>query len=530
MKKAIILLLSAFILAGCGSKTEVPANGGTESSSQAVSEAEKSEENEVLTIWRKDITLQDAFVPTQELKDLPFKELTTSAAEALPVHIKLHGEEKISDKIESIKGGVSAQYAVAEMSEELKEKYPRIWAAMNSFNEFAEQNSLLEIADGETRYKAYRTKKDVPSFLYLSSWTGIEITRADSGILSFFRSAYRYNREIEPDYHEIYGMSIDPATGRILSLNDVFTDTDSLPQMIWEALVRSGWRNDTDPDREEFIEILRAAVQGCRDDGSFAWAIDPLGIEFGLNEARTEDGKEYHRRERAYIPFSLCEDILRPGIYGAAYDYMVHLTAKDVEGVTQTGLPSPDNDDFYFAYYIVQKSGARYLYCTTDNHTDLYRITEDGLEKTGEVKAEISYEHNGHMSVPLPPDSYRLEKTANLLQELFLEAPAHSDNDGMVVRDGYFELKTNPLPITTGNAFEAEIFEDSESSESAIGTIPEHTLLTIVRSDGESFIDCGLEDGEQIARLYVEQNEAGGWTVNGHPADEVIAHQGWMEE
>ena len=88
MKKAIILLLSAFILAGCGSKTESPVNGGTEeSSSQAVSEAEKSEENEVLTIWRKDITLQDAFVPTQELKDLPFKELTTSAAEALPVHI-----------------------------------------------------------------------------------------------------------------------------------------------------------------------------------------------------------------------------------------------------------------------------------------------------------------------------------------------------------------------------------------------------------------------------------------------------------
>ena len=101
MKKTIILLLSAFILAGCGSKTEVPANGGTESSSQAVSEAEKSEENEVLTIWRKDITLQDAFIPTQELKDLPFKELTTSAAEALPVHIKLNSEEKKSEKIGS---------------------------------------------------------------------------------------------------------------------------------------------------------------------------------------------------------------------------------------------------------------------------------------------------------------------------------------------------------------------------------------------------------------------------------------------
>ena len=529
MRKAIVFLLTALILAGCGSKSENIASAGTEVSSQSIT-AEESDENGILTLWKKDITLQDPFVPTQDLKDLPFKELTISASEAVPVYIKLRGEEKISDKIESVKGGVSAGYAVAEMNEGVKEKYPRIWAAMNSYNEFAEQNCLLEIADGETRYKAYRMKKNVPSFLYLSSWTGIEITRADSGILSFFRTAYRYNREIEPDYHEIYGMSIDPATGRVLSLNDIFTDTKDLPQMIWEALVRSGWRNDTDPDREEFMEILRTAVQGCRDDGSFAWALDPLGIEFGLNEARAEDGKEYHKRERAYIPFSLCNDILRPGICGAAYDYMVHLTEKDVECVTKLDIPSPENDNSYFAYYIVQKSGARHLYCTTDNHTDLYRITEDGLEKTGEVKAEISYEHNGHMSVPLSPDSYKLYKSADLLQELFLEADAHSDDDGMVVRDGYYELKANTMPITTGAAFEAEIFEDSGSTERAAGIVPEHSILTIVRSDGESFIDCKTEDGEQIIRLYVEKDDSGELIVNGHPADEVIAQQGWMEE
>lgn len=531
MKKTIIFLLSVFILAGCGSKTAAPVNGGTEASSQAVSQTEESSENEVLLMWRKDITIQDAFVPTQVLKDLPFKELTIPASEAVPVLISLRSLEERSDKIESGKGGVSAEYAVAEITEDLKEKHPRIWAALKNYNEFAEQNSALEIADGETRYNAYRMKQDVPSFLYLSSRIGIEITRADSGILSFFRTAYRYNREIEPDYHEIYGMTIDPATGRILSLNDIFTDTDKLPQMIWEALVKSGWRHDTDPDKDEFIGILNNAVQGCREDGSFAWALDTLGIEFSLNEARTEAGKEYHRRERAYIPFSICEEILRPGIYGAAYDYMVHLTAKDVEGVTGLGIPSPESGIFYSSYYyIVQKSGSQYLYCTTDNHTDLYRIRENGPEKTGEIKAEISYEHNGHMSVPLSPDSYRIEKTANLLQELFLEAPAHSGDDGLVVRDGYFELKTNPLPIITGSAFEAEIFEDSSSKENSIGTIPEHSYLTIMRSDGESFIDCKTEDGEQIARLYVEKDDDGGWLVNGHPADEVIAQQGWMEE
>ncbi|MCR5810892.1 MAG: hypothetical protein K6G34_05770 [Lachnospiraceae bacterium] len=531
MKKAIIFLLSALILAGCGSKNEVPSDTGTEISSENDSEAEENNaDNEILTIWRKDVTLQDTFIPTQELVDLPFKELTTPASDAVPVIIGLGSREEISDKIDSGKGGVSAVHAVVELAQDLKEQFPKIWAAMKNFNEFAEQNSALEITDGETRYNAFRMRKDAPSFLHLNSWTGIEITRADSGILSFFRTAYRYNRDIEPDYHEIYGMTIDSVSGRILSLNDIFIDTERLPQMIWEALVRSGWKDETDPGREEFIDILTTAVQGCREDGSFAWAIDPLGIEFGLNEASSQDGKELHRRERAYIPFSMCEEILRPGISGAAYDHMVHLTAGDVKGVTGYSIPSPEPVDFYSAYYIVQKSGGRYLYCTSDNHSDLYRIGEEGLEKTGEVDAEISYEHFDHMSIPLSPDSYKLYKSADLLQELFLEADAHSDDDGMVVRDGYYELKTNPMPITTGSAFEAEIFEDSDSTESAAGTVPEHSILTIVRSDGESFIDCKTEDGEQIIRLYVEKDDSEGLIVNGHPADEVIAQQGWMEE
>ena len=37
-----------------------------------------------------------------------------------------------------------------------------------------------------------------------------------------------------------------------LSLNDILTDTGELPQMIWDALVRSGHRNESDPDKEGY--------------------------------------------------------------------------------------------------------------------------------------------------------------------------------------------------------------------------------------------------------------------------------------
>ena len=60
--------------------------------------------------------------------------------------------------------------------------------------------------------------------------------------------------------------------------------------------------------------------------------------------------------------------------------------------------------------------------------------------------------------------------------------------------------------------------------------MPKYSVLTILRTDGETFVDCSIDNEDPIARLYLESNENGGWTVNGHPMDEVIEYQGWLEE
>ena len=89
------------------------------------------------------------------------------------------------------------------------------------------------------------------------------------------------------------------------------------------------------------------------------------------------------------------------------------------------------------------------------------------------------------------------------------------------------------MPVFTGHRFEAEIFPDRESMESHTGVVPEHVMLELIRTDGETFVDAeiyGNDGPEGVCRLLVSGNETVGWRINGLPAGEVIEHQGWMEE
>lgn len=298
MRRFLILLLLTVLINGCSGQN-----------------VKQPEVPDVLALWKKDITLQDPWVPTQDLGSFPYKEITVPASEAVPVEITFESVELASDQIDTAQGEVKSSYDQADMDDTAKEKYPKVWSDLKKYNEFARQSAFDEITEGETRFKAYRDE-NADHALSLISATGIELKRSDSGIVSYFRSVHRKNLGFEPDYYEVYGRTIDAASGRVLTLNDILTDTSGLAPMIWDGLVKSGIRTDSDPDKETVIELLETAIQGCRDDGSFGWALDPTGIEFDLIESRSDGDKIIHTRERAFIPFSAFGQTLRDGIYG----------------------------------------------------------------------------------------------------------------------------------------------------------------------------------------------------------------------
>lgn len=298
MRRFLLLLLLTVLINGCSGQN-----------------VKQPEVPDVLALWKKDITLQDPWVPTQDLGSFPYKEITVPASEAVPVEITFESVELASDQIDTAQGEVKSSYDQADMDDTAKEKYPKVWSDLKKYNEFARQSAFDEITEGETRFKAYRDE-NADHALSLISATGIELKRSDSGIVSYFRSVHRKNLGFEPDYYEVYGRTIDAASGRVLTLNDILTDTSGLAPMIWDGLVKSGIRTDSDPDKETVIELLETAIQGCRDDGSFGWALDPTGIEFDLIESRSDGDKIIHTRERAFIPFSAFGQTLRDGIYG----------------------------------------------------------------------------------------------------------------------------------------------------------------------------------------------------------------------
>lgn len=403
MKKMLLILLSVLILAGCTKNNNIQSEddtsvfGSTETFAENPKDKDaKTQKEEILSLWKRDITLQDDWVPTQDLSSFPERELSVAASESVPVIISANSREIKSDLIESAKGAVYSEYTVVDMNETDRKEYSKIRKELSDYNEYAEQNAILEVSDGENRFNSY-VRDHALSFLTLTSRTGIEVFRADSGIFSYFRSVFRSNQGFEPDYYEVYGKTIDVSTGKVLTLNDIFTDTDALAQMIWEALLRNGSRTETDPDKTEFLDILQTAIRGCRDDGSIGWVLDPMGIEFDLIESVEEEGETRHIRERAYIPFTLCEGILRQNIAGVGYDYMVRLEKEDTEAVLGKEIPDADDSAFYEDFFLAQKGGTLFLYCAAEGHTDIYSTADNSFEKIGEVPAEIGYNQNDHM-------------------------------------------------------------------------------------------------------------------------------------
>ena len=118
---------------------------------------------------------------------------------------------------------------------------------------------------------------------------------------------------------------------------------------------------------------------------------------------------------------------------------------------------------------------------------------------------------------------------------LTLSAPAAVDQEGQPeILELYESHEYNVEPMSVQVPFEAEVFSDEQDLTPVKQTLPEYTWLNFLRSDGETFIDMQMEPlGDQeggICRFYVEGDYESGFIVNGHPAEEVLNLQGWLEE
>lgn len=498
--------------------------------------------------WRKDITIEEPYTPAVSLSEQKLGEISISADRAVPVPIYLTIEESVQNLEDVRSGDVSTEVSLASLEPSGSTSNGKsavgwgsepgtcegIRSFLNDWNKRAQGRAETELSEGLARYAAYRQIATNDFSIYLNSWISLQVGRSDTQLFSCIEEVYRYNRGYEADYYEIHGKTINSTTGEPLSLLNFFTDIDLLCEKAAQMLLLSGSLPRDSQVQEAMAEYVKSAIKSCRDDGSFAWMVTPEGIEFHLICLNSGTSPANHYNAEFFLPFSACQDFLSQDTCLVSYPYLQWVSSAYVPLILGGETPSAPDGSSYYQLYLGQTGVHKYLYGCDNEHTQIYK-TDSGtgsLYSMGEILGEIApveYTYD-RAYVPLDPQSVGIRCLVQLEQELFLKGNVRIRENGMLERIGLFELEGNGQPITTAIDLQAEVFPNETASESTIKTIPMHTVFAIIRSDGETFIDCQEWETEEVIRLYITGSEETGWLINGLPKENVIAHEGFWEE
>ncbi len=479
------------------------------------------------TIERKE--RPDEWKPERALAEIEVQGITLEPSKSEPIRISFE-ERELKGPWDSYKGGAEADYAFASMDGESTEAARII---VDGFNEWAVNTSKDELDKAKDRWDQYHAS-DPDSFIALTPWVGMKLTRSDTSIISFVTSIRRYNRDYEPDDDFLYGHTYDAQTGKELSLNDFVTEPDKLTDVLLKTMAVK-CSNYSEEKKEIYLEEgfqkrVRNSIEGIRDDGLFAWSVSTAGFVFYLANPFYKEEYLYYQIEDFFVPFELCKDFLSQD-FEAPYDYISSFPKYYLTEIYGEGVPESVGDKKWFTLYSVKKDGQKFLYFSGDNVLDTYKVTDGGLEFIGSITGDIyDVDHYTYETI-IDPDNIEMEAEAFLLVELLqLRARAVIGKDGAPEYQELFKPEYNVFPMMVLEEFEVEVFSDDKDTKPKKKKLKPYTELYFLRTDAKSFIDLEIEGDEGICRLYITGNYEDGFQVNGYPAGEVIQEELIFEE
>lgn len=464
---------------------------------------------------------KDTWTAEKKLSDIPAEPLTVSAADAQPVKVTLDISEKTNDGWSFQEGGMTVKTAEAVISGSAPDAVQKIF---NEYNEnlFTERDAQIE--EGFNKWTEYQKKNRESKFISLNTDIGIHIERADTSIVSFVLDKYYFYRDIDPSIYEIHGRTYDAATGRELSLNDVLTDTSILPDLICEELENNSSYREGKYSEEGFKKRIGESIEGCRDDGHFAWAIGNYGIEFWFSTPFYQN--EYIMKQHVTVPFESLSGVLNEGFGRPDYDSVSPITNSNVLKVFGAQAPLSESKEAY----AVIKSGKDYLYKSDGEETVIFEFKDGAFSEIGRVLGTVYEQYYVTAGKLTDPDNMELRCGVTLIRELSVSGKAMVGDDGIpVVANGLYEVNRGVEPVSLITDLEALVFDDGNDTEGHEKTVPAYTDLDFTRTDGKSFVDFETVEG-QFVRLYIEGSEESGWYVNGKDIDEVLSLSVYIEE
>lgn len=428
-------------------------------------------------------------------------------------------------------------------------EYPALTAAVDTYNR--DYESIMNSCISDLKTWASNDYKESGADHFFGPYTVEEdtyITRADAQVLSLAVQGYLYSGGA----HGSTGFAtanFDVKTGKTLTLEDVFTDTNGLPNalatelllaypelkecegMFWDgktyAQVFEGYLT---PSAEESSATLRWTVGyegvtfyfGSYELAAYAYGVQVVTIPYAkypslLNsEYFTNVSSDYvlelmNGYGESDIDGNGETDSVRIGMnYNYEYDYGESFDVT-VNGNTFT------QEAYYYKLdsYLVKSGNQAYVYVNTYAESDyrsfyVYRITSTSVEYVGNFEGFIPSFTNSL--------DYTVAKRCDMLSTYTVAAECYTDSNGMPCeRDGVYEVMYEAPVIKSTVAITAEIVDENGTLTGASETFPAGTAFTIRKTDGSTYVDVQTGNGTWC-RFYT--TEAWPPTVNGMNAEE----------
>ena len=414
-------------------------------------------------------------------------------------------------------------------------EYPKLASALNQRNRdlHALGDETLEMLCESAEMDVENWGEDFPGYF---DDTRTYVQRADNHIFSVCYQYEIFNGGMRP-YSGTTCLNLDPATGEPVTIDQIITDMDALPQLLTDTLREkyADLPEDTFHNTAEQLESYGPDV--------YTWTIGYQGVTFYFGAYELTDGsagaltvtlwfadnpklfaESYTRSpENGYVltlPQSGYTDVdLKPSEKG--YDQLA--LGLNEEGHLWIELNNSRiyNDEFYAyyldAYLVTPDNEHFYLYIDSSSDND-YRALHVYELKAGQPILRTvlwghgfdgqwieKYEFGETYFVRHFNDlsGYTLYTRTELLSTLTGTRPYHTDpKTGLPQADSdHYIMHSDFPPLISLIPLEVKMLPD-EAAE----TLPAGTKFYFLRTDNETYVDMALDDGREC-RIYVVRRD-----------------------
>ncbi|MBR1740819.1 MAG: DUF4163 domain-containing protein, partial [Lachnospiraceae bacterium] len=454
-----------------------------------------------------------------------------------------------------------------KLSSEDGENYPELGKALDQYAR--SERKRMKTLHAQTAKEAEKTGIGAAAWS-IRNW--LSVSRADSRVVSLMTKYSDYLGGAHGMYYTD-GISFDAETGKILKLEDVFADVDSLPALLEKKLIKKYGKDAFYHSADDLSIFADYGTVGA--DGSvhikeedYTWCISNDGVTFYFAPYSIAPyaGGEFE----CLIPFRK-KDLFQgsyaeiPKAYARAlaWDYdngtNCGLTFKadlDEDGMQDTLEIDADASDDYGSDYSVKisysgntwkkqlhgysytpvlmhlKGGRNYLYLGVVMENDypetyIFSLSKKGVTEVGSkylgFHGECDENERYYTSVPADPKGFKLDTRMDVLSTYTGWKKYHVGKNGMPVADSSYYKIESSITMTSLRSMKLSIV-DKKGKKLKSAKIPKGETFVFYRTDGKKYVDMKLSDG-RICRLHISpaKNDLYGQQVEGMSLEKTFS-------